>query len=111
MKLRNLLIIIVCVLCFTTKAQTISDASFGKGLINFVAKDSTFSMKFAPRIQARFNSQWDYDGDSYGDAAQNFSLRRARLKFSGFNIKWSLASQIEMYLGLVNLIATHLVLY
>ncbi|HAH34606.1 MAG TPA: porin, partial [Flavobacteriaceae bacterium] len=100
MKLRNLLIIIVCVLCFTTKAQTISDASFGKGLINFVAKDSTFSMKFAPRIQARFNSQWDYDGDSYGDAAQNFSLRRARLKFSGFAYTTKLKYKVE--LGLSN---------
>ena len=61
MKLRNLLIVVVCFAYTISNAQTITDTKFGKGLINFVAKDSSFSVKFAPRIQARFNSQWDYN--------------------------------------------------
>ena len=100
MKLRLLLIVIVCFAYTTTNAQTLSDAKFGKGLINFVAKDSSFSVKFAPRIQARFNSEWDYQGDSYGDGQQNFSLRRARLKFSGFAYNPKFKYKVE--LGLSN---------
>jgi len=100
MKLRSLLIVIVCISYFASNAQTISDTSFGEGLINFVAKDSTFSIKFAPRIQARFNSQWDHDGNSYSDPDQNFSIRRARLKFSGFAYNPKLQYKVE--LGLSN---------
>ena len=43
------------------QSQEISDTSFGKGLLNFVAKDSTFSVKFAPRFQVRSMSSWDHD--------------------------------------------------
>ena len=100
MKLRNLLIVVVCFAYTISNAQTITDTKFGKGLINFVAKDSSFSVKFAPRIQARFNSQWDYNGETYGDATQNFLLRRARLKFSGFAYSPKLKYKVE--LGLSN---------
>ena len=100
MKLRNLLIVVVCFAYTISNAQTITDTKFGKGLINFVAKDSSYSVKFAPRIQARFNSQWDYNGDSYGDATQNFLLRRARLKFSGFAYSPKFKYKVE--LGLSN---------
>ena len=53
-------------------------------MINFVAKDSSFSVNFAPRIQMRFNSIWNYEGDKFGKAEEDFQIRRARLKFSGF---------------------------
>ena len=66
------------------QAQEISDTKFGKGMINFIAKDSSFSVKFAPRIQSRFQSQWDYNEEEYDDAELNFLVRRARLKFGGF---------------------------
>ena len=65
-------------------AQEISDTKFGKGVINFIAKDSSFSVKFAPRIQSRYQSQWDYSGEDYDEAELNFLVRRARLKFGGF---------------------------
>ena len=52
--MKNKLGIIVAILfIFNSQAQEISDTSFGKGLINFTAKDSTFSVKFAPRFQVR----------------------------------------------------------
>ena len=100
MYFKKILVAIALIALTSLNAQEISDTSFGKGLINFVAKDSSFSVKFAPRIQARFNSQWDYDGDSYGDATQNFLLRRARLKFSGFAYSPKLKYKVE--LGLSN---------
>jgi hypothetical protein len=100
MKLRYLLILALFSFCYTTNAQTVSDSKFGKGLLNFVAKDSSFSVKFAPRIQARFNTQWDHDGDQYGKPDQNFSIRRARLKFDGFAYSPKLKYKLE--LGLSN---------
>jgi hypothetical protein len=81
-------------------AQEISDTTFGKGLLNFVAKDSTFSVKFAPRIQVRSNSSWDYTGDEYDSPEYNFIVRRARLKFDGFAYSPKLKYKIE--LGLSN---------
>ena len=82
------------------QAQEISDTKFGKGMINFIAKDSSFSVKFAPRIQSRYQSQWDFDGEEYGDADLNFIIRRARLKFGGFAFTPKLKYKIE--LGLSN---------
>ena len=96
MKLRNLFVILASISVHSISAQEISDAKFGKGLINFVAKDSSFSVNFAPRIQGRFNTQWDHDGDSYGNAEQNFSIRRARLKFGGFAYSPKLKYKIEL---------------
>jgi hypothetical protein len=100
MKLQHLLIVTGLLLCYNVKSQTVTDNSFGKGMINFVAKDSTFSVKFAPRFQARFNTIWDYEGDQYGKPQQNFSIRRARLKFDGFAYSPKLKYKLE--LGLSN---------
>lgn len=81
-------------------SQEISDTKFGKGIINFTAKDSSFSVKFAPRIQARYQSAWNHDGDKYGSAEYNFLIRRARLKFDGWAYSPKLKYKIE--LGLSN---------
>ena len=82
------------------QSQEISDASFGKGLINFVAKDSSFSVKFAPRFQVRSMSSWDHDGNQYISPEHNFIVRRSRLKFDGFAYSPKLKYKIE--LGLSN---------
>ena len=82
------------------QSQEISDASFGKGLINFVAKDSSFSVKFAPRFQVRSMTSWDHDGNQYISPEHNFIVRRSRLKFDGFAYSPKLKYKIE--LGLSN---------
>ena len=69
-------------------------------MINFIAKDSSYSVKFAPRIQTRYQSQWDYNEGSYDDPEYNFLVRRARLKFDGYAFSPKLIYQIE--LGLSN---------
>jgi phosphate-selective porin OprO/OprP len=92
---------LLCVVLTTlVQAQEISDTKFGKGMINFIAKDSSFSVKFAPRIQSRYQSQWDFDGEEYGDPDLNFIVRRARLKFGGFAFTPKLKYKME--LGLSN---------
>ena len=95
-----LLLIPIVFLSINTQAQEISDTSFGKGLVNFVAKDSTFSVKFAPRFQVRSMSSWDHNGDIYESPEHNFIVRRARLKFDGFAHNKNLIYKIE--LGLSN---------
>lgn len=95
------LVFITCVLLsFNLHSQEISDAKFGNGLINFTAKDSSFSVKFAPRIQFRSYTSWDYDGQNYEDPEQAFLIRRARLKFDGWALSPKLRYKIE--LGLSN---------
>ncbi|MFT5102746.1 MAG: phosphate-selective porin OprO/OprP [Candidatus Latescibacterota bacterium] len=100
MKLYYLLAVALFLTITTAKSQEISDAKFGKGLINFVAKDSSFSVKFAPRFQVRSLASWDHDGDNYGSGEINFLVRRARLKFSGFVYSPKLKYKLE--LGLSN---------
>ena len=58
MKLKLLLLSVFILFSFLGKSQEIRDTKFGKGLINFVAKDSSFSIKFAPRIQFLTTSNW-----------------------------------------------------
>ena len=66
MKLKFTLVAIIVIAFSSLNAQEISDTKFGKGLINFTAKDSSFSVKFAPRFQVRSISSWDHDGNQYG---------------------------------------------
>ncbi len=99
MKSKLIIILLFCAV-FSTKAQEISDTSFGKGMINFVAKDSSFSVKFAPRFQVRTVSSWGHDGSKYISPEHNFIVRRARLKFDGFAYSPKLKYKIE--LGLSN---------
>ena len=92
-------VVIICSLS-TANSQETTDTKFGEGMLNLIAKDSSWSVKFAPRIQFRAMSQWDHDGDKFGDAEQNFLIRRARLKFDGFAFSPKLKYKIE--LGLSN---------
>ncbi|AUC75098.1 porin [Olleya sp. Bg11-27] len=99
MKLTLSIALLLCI-TFSVNAQEISDTSFGKGLINFTAKDSSFSVRFAPRFQVRSVSSWDHDGSQYTNPEHNFIVRRARLKFDGFAYSPKLKYKIE--LGLSN---------
>lgn len=100
MKLKFYFITLFLIAITSLTAQEISDTSFGKGLLNFVAKDSTFSVKFAPRMQVRSISSWDHNGVNYDSPEYNFIVRRARLKFDGFAFSTKLKYKIE--LGLSN---------
>ena len=100
MKLRISLLAIIAFISFSSQSQEISDTRFGKGLINFTAKDSSFSIKFAPRFQVRSISSWDYTGEQFGSPEHNFIVRRARLKFDGYAYSKKLVYKIE--LGLSN---------
>jgi len=84
----------------TAQSQSLKDMKFGKGMVNFTAKDSSFSIKFAPRFQLLSSTEWNDDGDGYGKANTSFIIRRARLKFDGFAYSPKLKYKLE--LGLSN---------
>src|SRR6056300_669604 len=61
--------------------QGVNDISFGKGLMNYVAADSSFSVKFAPRMQVRYYGNSGFDNGSLGKVDHDFLIRRSRFKF------------------------------
>lgn len=101
--MKSIITAVFAILCMTATSyaqQGVNETSFGKGILNYVAKDSTFSVKFAPRIQGRYMSTWDAKNNGYGSANHEFIMRRARLKFDGWAYSPKLKYKIE--LGLSN---------
>ena len=97
----QLLLAFLLIGVFSTKAQEITENSFGKGFVNVVAKDSSYSLKFAARFQSLFTSDWNFpDNREFQDGRANFLIRRARLKFGGFAYSPNLRYKLE--LGLSN---------
>lgn len=81
-------------------SQEISENNFGNGLVNFVAKDSSYSLNFAARFQSLYTTNWNVGGDEFAHDGSNFLIRRARLKFDGFAYSPKLKYKLE--LGLSN---------
>lgn len=104
-RLRELLI--VSMLMFPTLfpmhllGQGTVGGKMGKGM-NFMAEDSSFSMKFSARIQTLYEGKYILTDDAtvtdkYGD---KFLIRRARLKLEGFGFSPKITYKME--LGLTN---------
>lgn len=85
---------------FTSNAQEIVDSKFGKGIFNVIAKDSSWSMKFATRMQFLSTSVLSANDPNSNEIDQNFLIRRARFKFNGFAFSPKLKYKFE--LGLSN---------
>ncbi len=84
-----------------TFGQEIVNNSFGKGLYNIIAADSSYSIKFDLRIQSLYIGEWDVnDEDGIHNGSSQFLVRRARLKFGGFVLNPKVKYKIE--LGLTN---------
>ncbi len=100
MKLKGLLAIGFLLFTIPGNAQETTDTTFGKGIINVIAKDSSWSMKFGARMQMLYMSNWESVNDKLINPEANFLIRRARLKFGGFAFTPKLKYKIE--LGLSN---------
>jgi len=84
-----------------TQAQEANAPTFGKGILNLVGKDSTWSMKIGARMQLLSVANWEAGADGgLTHPEQNFLVRRARLKFDGFAYSPKLKYKLE--LGLSN---------
>ncbi len=100
MKLKSTFAVLALLVLVHANAQEITNTKFGKGILNVVAKDSSWSMKFSARMQFLATNGWDINDGEFSKAETNFLLRRARLKFGGFAYSPKLQYKIE--LGLSN---------
>lgn len=85
---------------FTSYSQTTEGPEFGKGILNIVGKDSTWSMKIGARVQFLTATTWGHEDGHWDNARTETSIRRARLKLDGFAYSPKLKYKIE--LGLSN---------
>ena len=100
MKRFNLLLIGLIV-SVSTFAQDTTNNKFGSGFYNVVARDNSYSMKFAIRMQSLFIGEWNVnDTSGVGAGTSQFLVRRARLKFGGHAFSPKLKYKME--LGLTN---------
>ena len=79
-------------LSVTAFAQTIPTTKFGKG-INFMAADSSMTMKLQYRMQNLFEVGYNGDNEQTTVTAQ---VRRSRLKFSGYAYSPKLTYKAEL---------------
>ncbi|WP_081212141.1 porin [Salegentibacter sediminis] len=85
---------------FNMHSQDLSENTFGKGLINIVAKDSSYSMSFAARFQSLYTSEWEFPHyEDFETGESNLLIRRSRLKFGGFALTPKLEYKIEIGLS------------
>ena len=60
---------------FQGSAQDITESTFGNGIINSVAKDSSFSIKFGARFQALYATDWrDSEFEGFESESSNICL-------------------------------------
>jgi hypothetical protein len=73
---------------------------FGKGFV-FMAKDSTFKLKFNARIQSLVSVEYDAANtdSTVSSTSSNFMIRRARLKFGGYAFSPKIQYKIELGLS------------
>ena len=89
------------ILSLTLYSQEFKPGPFGKGILNFVGQDSTWSMKFGMRMQFLSSIRWDKeDGGGLTNPNTAMLIRRARLKWDGFAFSPKFVYKIE--LGLSN---------
>jgi phosphate-selective porin OprO and OprP len=92
---------VLLIVSYCAQAQDITGNKYGKGILNVVAEDSSYSAKFNVRMQSLFTSDWGISEDNgIGTGEAAFLIRRARLKFQGFAYSPKLEYKIE--LGLSN---------
>jgi len=98
-KLKTVMIVLLFSIT-STYAQEVTTSKFGKGLIEIKGKDDSFSMNVSARMQYLTSSSWSESDGDYVRPESNTSVRRARLKFSGFAYNPKLTYKLE--LGLSN---------
>lgn len=101
-KMKKLSVLLIALsISAVSLGQQVVNNSFGKGFYNVIAADSSYSMKFAARMQSLYIGEWDMnDEDGIHNSSSSFLVRRARLKFGGFVLNPKVKYKIE--LGLTN---------
>jgi hypothetical protein len=93
MRLHFIAILVLITGATALSGQDTTNTTFGKGLINLVAKDSTWVTKTTFRIQTRYEGVFINDDALENAYTDRFRVRRARIKGSG----WATKSQRLKY--------------
>lgn len=97
MKKQLFVIVVLHVVVFAmAMGQKIQSSSFGQG-VNFIAADSSMTLKMRFRMQNLFVGAYDVQGEEF---STNFLVRRSRLKFDGYAFSPKLKYKAEI--GLAN---------
>lgn len=80
-------------------AQETNAPKFGKGLLNLVGQDSSWTMRVGLRFQTLATAGWDAE-NGLSNPSSSMLIRRSRLKFDGFAFSPKLKYKVE--LGLSN---------
>ena len=107
MNFKSILISISILVCFGIYAQKPNAPKFGKGLLNLVGKDSTWTMKIGARFQTLAIAGWDAE-NGLSNPYSSMLIRRSRLKFDGWAFSPKLKYKLE--LGLSNRDKSHVCL-
>lgn len=100
MKTKHFVLYLFLIATLQSVAQNSNAPKFGKGLFNLVGKDSSWTMKIGTRMQFLTTANWtNPDDDGFKNLEENFSIRRARLKFDGFAYSPKLKYKIEFGLS------------
>lgn len=94
--MRISLILVLGLLTFSGYSQEITENSFGKGIVNHVAQDSSFSIKLGARFQGLYAADWTTGDGSTELNGSNFLIRRARLKLDGFAYSPNLRYKLQL---------------
>lgn len=99
--MKNMLCFLIFLWISSSYGQQETENTFGNGLINITARDSSYSAEMGLRMQTLFTTDWSlsHAGD-FGEAQPSLMIRRARLKFEGF--AYSPRLRYKLQLGLSN---------
>ena len=98
---KSALILTFLLACNLTYSQLKMPQTFGKGILNVISADSSWSMKFGMRFQSLYEGETSInDTSGFGASTSTFLIRRARLKFDGHAYSPKLKYKVE--LGLSN---------
>ncbi len=90
--MKKIFVLLIVLLKNNIHAQNITDNPFGKGLINVMSKDSSWSTKVAFRFQTRYDGYYDFSDSTFSDRAY---VRRARIKGDGYAFSPKLRYKFE----------------
>ena len=92
---RSFVIAAVTFFSFTANSQDLVSTKLGKG-INFMAKDSSLSVKMGFRFQTLFVAEKPVEGND--PISKEMMIRRSRLKFDGFvfSPKWVYKAELAL---------------
>ena len=100
---KRVLVLAIVIMSGNVFGQRVIDAKFGKGILNVIAADSSWSMKFGARFQTLFVGGVELnDTEGPVGAESNFLIRRSRLKFDGFAFSPKVKYKMEFGLSKLN---------